>query len=92
MVNQGIHYPDLLQWFMGDCLSVSARIATLKHGDHMETEDTCVANLEFASGGLATLTASATFAPGLGNQVPISRRRALPAQRTGSVPVFAGTN
>ena len=72
MINQGIHYLDLLQWFMGDCVSVSARIATLKHGDHMETEDACVAILEFASGGLATLTASVTFAPGLGNQVLIS--------------------
>jgi predicted dehydrogenase len=43
---------DLLQWFMGECVEVSAAHPTVKHP--IEVEDTAVATLRFASGRAVT--------------------------------------
>lgn len=72
LINQAIHHIDLLQWFMGEAVSVTGRIATLRHGAFIEVEDTAVATVEFESGALATIQASSTFDPGLGAQVLVS--------------------
>ncbi|MFZ3561336.1 MULTISPECIES: Gfo/Idh/MocA family protein [unclassified Streptomyces] len=72
LMTQAIHNIDLLQWYMGEAVEVSAAHAAFKHGDAIEVEDTAVATLRFASGGLATLTASTALTPGLGTQVQIS--------------------
>jgi UDP-N-acetyl-2-amino-2-deoxyglucuronate dehydrogenase len=72
LMTQAIHHIDLLQWFMGDAASVTGRIGTLRHGDHIEVEDTAVATIEFVSGALAVVQASTTFAPGLGAQIVVS--------------------
>jgi predicted dehydrogenase len=70
LTTQGVHYIDLLQWFMGECLEVTAVHATVKHP--IEVEDTAVATLRFASGGLATVSASTALTPGLGTRVLVS--------------------
>ena len=70
LMTQGVHYVDLLQWFMGECVEVSAAHATVVHP--IEVEDTAVATLRFASGGLATLTASTALTRGLGTRVTVS--------------------
>jgi len=73
LMNQAIHYIDLLQWCMGSpVVRVSGRIATLKHGDHIEVEDTAVATLEFANGALGAVSAGTTYVPGLGTQILVS--------------------
>ncbi|MBL1112978.1 Gfo/Idh/MocA family oxidoreductase [Streptomyces sp. 110] len=73
LINQAIHYIDLLQWCVGSpVVRVSGSIATLKHSDHIEVEDTAVATLEFASGALGVIQAGTTFAPGLGTQVLVT--------------------
>ena len=73
LINQAIHYIDLLQWCMGaPAVRVSGRIATRKHGDHIEVEDTAVATVEFAGGALGVISAGTTFAPGLGAQVLVT--------------------
>jgi predicted dehydrogenase len=73
LINQAIHYIDLLQWCVGaPVVRVSGRIATLKHGAHIEVEDTAVATLEFANGALGVISAGTTFAPGLGTQILVS--------------------
>lgn len=57
LMNQGIHAMDLLTWIMGEPVEVSAYSATLAH-ERIEVEDTLTANIRFASGALATLTAA----------------------------------
>ena len=81
LITQAIHHIDLLQWFMGDAVAVSGRIATLKHGDRIEVEDTAVATVEFSSGALAIVQAGTTYRPGLGGRVMVSDREG----RTASV-------
>ncbi|MFI8790845.1 Gfo/Idh/MocA family protein [Streptomyces sp. NPDC055105] len=73
LINQAIHYIDLMQWCVGSpVVRVNGSIATLKHGDHIEVEDTAVATLEFANGALGVIQAGTTFAPGLGTQVLVT--------------------
>lgn len=56
LMNQGIHYIDLLQWFMGPVATVSGHIATLAR-QRIEVEDTAVACLTFADGALGVIEA-----------------------------------
>jgi UDP-N-acetyl-2-amino-2-deoxyglucuronate dehydrogenase len=73
LINQAIHYIDLMQWIVGSPVTeLSARFATLRHADYIEVEDTAVASIQFANGALGTISAGTTFAPGLGNQVLVS--------------------
>jgi predicted dehydrogenase len=61
-MNQGIHQVDLLAWFMGDPVAVTADALTLKR--QVEVEDTLCASLRFANGALAAINATVTTAPG----------------------------
>lgn len=63
LMNQGIHAVDLLQWLAGMPAEVSAFTATLAH-EGIETEDTVVAALRFAHGGLGTIEAATSAYPG----------------------------
>ncbi|MGW0785479.1 Gfo/Idh/MocA family protein [Streptomyces sp. NPDC002913] len=74
LMTQAIHNIDLLRWYMGEAVEVSASHAAFKHGDAIEVEDTAVATVRFASGGLATLAASTALTPGLGTRVLVSGR------------------
>ncbi len=69
LMNQGIHLLDLLLWFMGDPIKVSAYANTLQR--NIEVEDTLVATLQFANGALATFTATTTTAPGFPHRLEI---------------------
>lgn len=62
LMNQGIHLIDLLVWYMGDPVEVSASGGALQWA--IDVEDTVAATLRFANGSLATLTATTTAAPG----------------------------
>ena len=44
LLNQGVHYVDLLRWCMGPVAEVTAMSATSSH--RMEAEDTALARLE----------------------------------------------
>ena len=72
LMTQAVHNVDLLQWYLGECVEVHASHATVKHGAAIEVEDTAVATLRFASGGLATLSASTALTPGLGTRVLVT--------------------
>jgi predicted dehydrogenase len=70
LMNQGIHFVDLLLWLMGDDpVRITARAATLQR--QIEVEDTVVAALEFAGGALATLCATSTAPAGFRQRVEI---------------------
>lgn len=69
LMNQGIHIVDLLIWLMGNPTEVKAYGGTLKH--QIEVEDILAATLRFANGGLATLTATTTAAPGFPHRLEL---------------------
>ncbi len=69
LINQSIHWVDLLQWLMGPVKSVAAYTDTLVH--RMETEDVAVAVLRFAGGALGTITATTGAYPGLATRLEI---------------------
>lgn len=64
VMNQGVHTVDLLLWFLGRPVEISARTALLAH-DGLEVEDTAVATVTFESGALAVLHATTAAYPGL---------------------------
>jgi len=70
LMNQGVHYVDLLQWMMGPVDSVSARFSTAAH--EIEVEDVVVAALRFRSGALGSLEASTAVYPGLPERLEVT--------------------
>jgi UDP-N-acetyl-2-amino-2-deoxyglucuronate dehydrogenase len=61
LANQASHHVDLLEYFMGDVVSVHAR-ATRTLVD-IEAEDTAIATLQFASGALGIVEATNAARP-----------------------------
>ena len=70
LMNQGIHTVDLLLWWLGDIVRVSARAKTQLH--QIEVEDTVVATLEFANGAIGTLEATTAAYPGFPRRVELT--------------------
>ena len=70
LMNQGIHYVDLLRWVMGPVTEVSAVCAT--QGHQVEAEDTALAVLRFASGAVGTIVSSTAVFPGFPQRLEIS--------------------
>jgi UDP-N-acetyl-2-amino-2-deoxyglucuronate dehydrogenase len=70
LMNQGIHYVDLLRWSMGPVTEVSAIYATQNH--EVEVEDTALAVLRFASGAVGTLVSSTVVYPGFAQRLEVS--------------------
>jgi UDP-N-acetyl-2-amino-2-deoxyglucuronate dehydrogenase len=70
LMNQGIHYVDLLLWSMGPVAEATAMFSTQTH--QIEAEDAALAVLRFASGALATIVASTAVFPGFGQRLEIS--------------------
>ena len=64
VMNQGVHTVDLLLWFLGRPVDVTAHTALLAH-ERIEVEDTVAAVVRFESGALATLHATTAAYPGL---------------------------
>jgi predicted dehydrogenase len=69
LMNQGIHFVDLLLWLMGPVQSVTAYADTLLHS--VEVEDTLVASLRFQSGALGVIEATTTAFPHLSDRLEI---------------------
>jgi len=70
LMNQGIHYVDLLRWCMGPVREVTALCATQTH--QIEVEDTSLAALRFISGALGTIVASTSVFPGFAQRLEIT--------------------
>lgn len=64
LMNQSIHYIDLLLHIMGEPKSVSAKCRTLAH-PQIETEDVGLADIEFKNGTLGTIEGTTASCPGL---------------------------
>jgi predicted dehydrogenase len=70
LMNQGIHYVDLLLWAMGPVAEVTALTATQTHA--MEAEDVALALLKFQSGALGTLVSSTSVFPGFAQRLEVT--------------------
>jgi UDP-N-acetyl-2-amino-2-deoxyglucuronate dehydrogenase len=70
LMNQGIHYVDLLRWIMGPVTEVSAVCAT--QGHQVEAEDTALAVLRFSSGAVGTIVSSTAVFPGFPQRLEVS--------------------
>ena len=69
LMNQGIHIVDLLLWFLGD--PVEARAFADSRHRSVEIEDTAGAALRFASGAVATITATVAAEPGFPHRLEV---------------------
>ena len=70
LMNQGIHYADLLRWCLGPVAEVSAVTVTQAHD--MEAEDCALATVRFTSGAVGTITATTSVVPGFPQRLEIS--------------------
>ena len=70
LMNQGIHYVDLLLAAMGPVAEVTARTVTQSH--QIESEDTALALLKFRSGALGTIVSSTSVYPGFPQRLEIT--------------------
>jgi len=70
LMNQGIHTVDLLLYLLGDVTRVQAVTKTALHA--IESEDTCVATLEFANGAVGVFQATTAAFPGYARRVEIT--------------------
>jgi predicted dehydrogenase len=71
LMNQGVHYLDLLQWVMGPVEHVFARCRTSAH-ERIEVEDIAVAVLGFAGGAVGVLECTTAVYPGLSERLEVS--------------------
>jgi predicted dehydrogenase len=71
LMNQAVHSVDLLLWFMGPAVEVSAYTATLAH-QRIEVEDVAVATVKFANGAVGVIEASTATWPGELKRLEIS--------------------
>jgi len=53
LMNQSVHYIDLMQWLVGGVASVKGYTGTINH--KIETEDSATAAIKLRSGGLGTI-------------------------------------
>ncbi len=70
LMNQGIHYVDLLLGCMGPVAEVTAMTATQTH--RIEVEDISLALLRFRSGALGTLASSTSAFPGFPQRLEVT--------------------
>ena len=70
LMNQGVHYVDLLRWCMGPVIEVTAVCTTQAH--QIEVEDTALAIVRFGSGAVGTILSSTAACPGFPQRLEIT--------------------
>ena len=83
LMNQGVHYVDLLQWLMGPVDRVVARTATASH--EIPVEDVAVVLLTFAGGAVGVIEVSTAVYPGFPQRLEISGTGGTVAVEDGEV-------
>jgi UDP-N-acetyl-2-amino-2-deoxyglucuronate dehydrogenase len=73
LLNQGVHYVDLLRWCMGPVAEVTAVCSTQAH--QIEVEDTSLAIVKFTSGAVGTILSSTAAFPGFPQRLEITGTR-----------------
>jgi len=70
LMNQGIHYVDLLRWCMGPVTEVTAVCTTQAH--QIEVEDTALAIVRFSSGAVGMILSSTAACPGFPQRLEVT--------------------
>src|SRR5580704_15017548 len=70
LMNQGVHYVDLLRWCMGPVAEVTAVCTTQAH--QIEAEDTALAIVRFGSGAVGTILSSTAAFPGFPQRLEVT--------------------
>jgi len=70
LMNQGVHYVDLLRWCLGPPTEVTAVCTTQAH--RIEVEDTALGIVRFASGAVGTILSSTAAYPGFPQRLEIT--------------------
>ena len=70
LVNQSAHQLDILLWLMGPAAEVSGYWANVNHPT-VEVDDTAVASIRFANGGLGSIATSVSQKPGIYTKVHV---------------------
>jgi predicted dehydrogenase len=86
LANQAVHYLDLIQWWLGPVQRVAGRRGT--RGHKIETEDTALAMIEFASGALGAVATTTCSVPDRGTSLEFSGTRGTLAWTDGEVTRF----
>lgn len=69
LMNQGVHYVDMIQWIMGGVRSVQAVCRTLAH--NIEVEDVATALVEYQNGAIGVIQGSTCVYPGLAERLEV---------------------
>lgn len=69
LMNQGVHYVDMIQWIMGGVKSVQARTRTVMH--NIEVEDQAIAMVEYTSGAWGVIQGSTCTYPGMSERIEV---------------------
>jgi UDP-N-acetyl-2-amino-2-deoxyglucuronate dehydrogenase len=72
LINQAIHFLDLVNWLFGGVAELTARCDNMTHQGVIETEDTAVIALKFKTGTLGAITATTSSAALWRNMISIS--------------------
>lgn len=67
LMNQAIHTVDLMQWFMGDVVSVTSTMGIYNH--QISTEDMTASLITFQSGATATFVSTTCAYPGISTEI-----------------------
>ncbi len=73
LMNQGVHYVDMIQWVMGGVKSVQAQVRTATH-ERIEVEDVAQALVEYKNGATGIIYGSTAVYPGLGERMEVHGR------------------
>jgi len=73
LMNQAVHTVDLMQWLMGDVVSVTSHMGVYSH--KIDTEDLTVSIVKFESGAVATFTSSTCCYPGISTDIQLYGER-----------------
>ena len=72
LMNQGVHYIDMIQWIMGGVKSVQAQVRTLAHD--IEVEDVATAIVQYKSGAMGVIQGSTSCYPGMAERIEVHGR------------------
>jgi UDP-N-acetyl-2-amino-2-deoxyglucuronate dehydrogenase len=69
LINQGIHYVDMIQWLMGGVKSVRAIVRTAAHD--IEVEDSANVLVEYRNGAMGVIQGSTSYYPGFAERLEV---------------------
>lgn len=69
LINQGIHYVDMIQWLMGGVKSVQAMVRTAAHD--IEVEDSANVLVEYRNGAIGVIQGSTCCYPGFAERLEV---------------------